>query len=73
MTQPVQVVTTSQPIPSISGTFQVPLTQPLQGTLQSQSLGQIIPKLHVEQSAYVMEQPPLNPPYVGMMQTPTGE
>jgi len=45
--QPVKDAIASQLIPSVSGTSQVPLTQPLQVPLQSQSLAQGIPQILV--------------------------
>ena len=45
--QPVKDAIASQLIPSVSGTSQVPLTQPLQVPLQYQSLAQGIPQILV--------------------------
>lgn len=60
--QPLQDVITSQYVPSAYATLQVPLTQPLQGTLQSQPLGQGIPQILVGETMYSMAQHQFNPP-----------
>ena len=73
VSQPLQAAISSQHISSVSSIPWVPLTQPLQGTLQSQSLGQGIPKIPVGQALYNMAQPQSNPPYARMMQNLVGQ
>lgn len=63
----------SQPIPSVYGTSQIPLTQPLQVPLQSQLLTQGIPQILVVQIVCDMAQSQSNPLYHGTMQTPIGK
>jgi len=73
VTQPVHAMIASQPIPSVFGTSQVPLTQPLQVPLRSQSLAKCIPQTLVGKIVYGMTQHQSNPIYHGTMQIPIGK
>lgn len=54
VSQPLQIASLTQPLPLVSWASQVPLTQPIQGTLQPPLLGQAIPQIQMGQPVYGM-------------------
>lgn len=73
VSQPLQVFIESQPIPTVSGASQIPLTLPIKGSSCCQLLGQGTPQLSIGKFIHDMLQYPQNHPYNGTMKTPNGK